>query len=554
MQINKADYQHFVKFLKLLERLEGCDGFTDAVIEWGISNTTFEQVFLNMFQVQSSPSMKEFGQIMMASQSGSNKDESNPQVENGFEGEIDFNEAILRTLEGDDIDDYEINSQLLLEMVNTNHDKLVEASMEPMTLAPSSSSDQHPQIQRQSDSNKTVPKTVSTLWNVITAIFAKNIHLQSHQRISTFSMISSTIALLVVITVVAKSLVLPIKFCPQGNTIADDDFSHRTCDETDTAYYLFHIDTDHPSLFKYDPHGENGYWGRSEYFGTTFEIYLAPRYHDYIVYAKGTWGDARLALPNNNFRGSAIWANHVNASLKEFSGKKNLFYPIDHVMNMTSTSYDGQTMHNVMYAHQQEIYDYIHNHDEYLDSGCLVAPESYRIKSNGQSTNVFAKFFADAIMECLDCTNENSKFHFNGTLWAASINEDRYLYEFINGPSTDSDDYYRVLPDNGNSRCPDLSAIMSTRYIETLHYLNYPYSASSITSDTVVAMQYINILTNSLMSPNGKEFYIQGGVSSYSKVIYKESLSLYGVFILTLLTSITMNSLLPSAVWRLSYE
>ncbi len=53
IEIDKNDYKQFAKFINWLELLQTNDRFNEVITEWGVSHSTFEQVFLKIVSTPS---------------------------------------------------------------------------------------------------------------------------------------------------------------------------------------------------------------------------------------------------------------------------------------------------------------------------------------------------------------------------------------------------------------------------------------------------------------------------------------------------------------------
>lgn len=136
--------------------------------------------------------------------------------------------------------------------------------------------------------------------------------------------------------------------------------------------------------------------------------------------------------------------------------------------------------------------------------------------------------------------------YFNGTLWVANQSPNaarspspQYPYAFIDVAAP-----YLSGSLLGNApNCPTNVDILT----ET--------ATAGLLNQTLLAMQYLNLLTNSMYDPLLRSYPIQGGVSHYGYLNFdvtsmNESIS----FLITIFLVLMINGTWPLSIWRLSYE
>ncbi len=176
-----------------------------------------------------------------------------------------------------------------------------------------------------------------------------------------------------------------------------------------------------------------------------------------------------------------------------------------------------------------------------VSDGELFAP-----KSSLDIYSVYASRFATAVYDCSGCNLADSTPFFNGTMWLARIDKqsDLYRYAFVSFNASqiaDTADHSLL----NSPTCPRNMGAASTTPLYT-------------TSDqTITAMTYLNMLSNSMYSPSALSdtLYIQSGVSDFGTLFFDIAFVARIVALFLCICSVLlMNGTWPLSVWRLSYE
>jgi ABC-type multidrug transport system ATPase subunit len=661
VRISKLDYVYFGRFLKWLERLELSSASANVVKEWGISNTSLEQVFI----ILSESSQTNYRQ---AANARVNHEEICPLCEANVKEPISFlpfpnnrhlmlpnaickechglpyfliaDEEYSPLLQLSDDESRQIvvsqlfsRAQLLRKNSALNSGQVVDIDEEfsgaiiesskgsdsshsqfisESTLAISSELElqslhhsqmvtQHMHNANEISHDRSKKIRESDLMSITKAMFIKNLQLQSYQRCSTCCVLF-LIALMILVVFIMGLLWINPMTCPQGNTV--NTFVGETCDIAFQAEYLFHVqNSDNLELHPVIHDVQN-------IFNISFQVYLSPRLDssdtewyfqttdDYLrTYIQGefsannVYGRGDLGLPKYLYRRGTIWANNVETSKEDYESRQSLFFPMNE-LNGSDFNSNSSEWNEMMFRNQKrnfgDITDGTAFKSSYSFPNCYYSFDMMT-NSTGDIQLDYGKYFTDAIFDCQSCAlnGGNKSMYFEGTLWVIAIEDsDLYPYAFINFPTpsilqastasiveeTSSDlkshsflrineliqatDKAKITPDTARDEvCPNnVGAYFPSMYMWDIRNPASVTRTAELTNNTIQAMQFLNILSNSILDPSGKSYLIQGGVSSYSSVAYNYGTSTFLVFLLTMLTVLIMNGIFPMAVWRLSYE
>lgn len=373
---------------------------------------------------------------------------------------------------------------------------------------------------------------MGSMQDVIAALAIKNVRLQKYQRYSNCCL--GFFVGLIILAIFLIGLIWTIaEICPQGNVV--DQF--ETCDIASQSYFLFHFDsTDGLQYF-------NALTGNVD---VDVRSYLAPRTPDASestsVAGQGTFyifqplTQSSLALPTYLERGPTVWASNIyNISTDDYADSNTPYYPQSSPIS-PATSWNQQ-----MYNTQKSVYNSIVNNNP----KCFYASEVSSYDTMTSDPTVFAEHFADALFECDSCSSDQYGY-FKGSLWVADVEQSNwYPYAFVNTPSIFS---------LGGGTCPEAAAHFYLKTIDNINSRQEMQKASNVVNNTIQSMQFINMLTNSIYDPSGTDVIIQGGVSYYSLVNYNIGSITFLVFLLSMLATLCINAVIPTTIWRLSYE
>lgn len=213
-----------------------------------------------------------------------------------------------------------------------------------------------------------------------------------------------------------------------------------------------------------------------------------------------------------------------------------------------------------MHQFQVETREYVLEDTEY-PSCPNYAPETQLSPGNDFAQN-YSDFLADAVFVCDGCgpaTNytadidaSSASIFFNGTMWVTqAATSDKasartYPYGFLNYVSDATSPSYDYLSDSAQNVCPVGIDILSMTSV---------LQSWSGTSRLLDAMSYLNMLSNTINNVQLESFPIQTAFSPYGSLIFAATfISQIQANFLTILSMMLLNGFWPIAVWRLAHE
>lgn len=255
-------------------------------------------------------------------------------------------------------------------------------------------------------------------------------------------------------------------------------------------------------------------------------------------------------LPYYQYRPPIIWSSTMNSSELSYSSPLGLSLagrglPTNAESEVNAFVYSAQE-----FTYASTLSNGYSECGNYAPDTLVGTPTS----STTDANNAFSDVFADAAFICPQCDSyapgdvpPDRSIFFNGSLWITDVNKNycykqncaKYPYGYINFVSNEISVNSSYL---GSDECPTGVGILT---------LNF----NGGKEQTLVAMTYLNLLTNLLNDPNLQTYSIQGGYSRYGDLDFDtEEISQTLSNLLTVASMMLLNGFWPMAVWRLAHE
>ena len=288
--------------------------------------------------------------------------------------------------------------------------------------------------------------------------------------------------------------------------------------------------------------------------GYAIRNYLVPveQYNSYNVRLYGVnvvdSTTPSYGLSSANYRSNVLWSSLLDT--EQLWGVQDLNFNMRGQPTANGANETEFASNEVQFISQQETYlDLIASPDgdscPYYDSKTLTGSYEY---SSWQVMQNFSEVYSDTSFACPSCDaiangQRPSRVYFNGTLWmqrnkgateywCSSISCYAYPYGFINYLSSDLLPSVNYLP---SASCPSGVGYFSK-------------SSSWEQDQTLLAMTYTNLLSNSLLDPWLHTYSVQGGYSHYGVLFFDaQFISESQAFWMVLIGMMLMNGFWPMA-------
>mmetsp|Transcript_32 Transcript_32/g.58 ORF Transcript_32/g.58 Transcript_32/m.58 type:complete len:1981 (-) Transcript_32:168-6110(-) len=581
--------QNVVGLPRIFAWLENSSRASSIVTEWGVSNTTLEQVFLslcaqnteiNMSAMSDTGSSREFlcpmcrvrrkDTVFMRNMSGQAVvvPESlcwicASENEHFVVDDEDVNHALLAGESKDkEVSELLKSAHRKAEAFATKHILDLEAQQEDVdiegvnwdsplltngstdqTAASAFTEEEFSQDFKTSDSTQSAN---GSQYAQIHALVVKNIVLQSRQKCSNICSVLFVGVMFLMLYLISLLFgpLDDIKQCGQGYLSVDG------CSMTEVVDHIFSgSDNDMANDDWWDDDDVVGPYGYN------VKNYLVPSQYGVTIFGTTDGIYNTYGLPVYDNRYNIVWMSSLNSTKLQSADTRGLYFTSRSPPSSAAGTTDAPN--DAMYSSQELVYENTLTNGypqcSYYAPDTVVGDYS---TENSELAQSFSDVFADTVFSCPTCPVLNPgempstpSIYFDGTFWLSAVSTKscesptckKYPYGYINYKSDSVNSSNMYL----GEECPLGIEVMEMN--QELYYYDH--------DQTMHAMTYLNLLSNVLLQPTLETYSMQGGYSEYGELSFDAVLiSQAQSNILTVLAMMLLNGFWPLAVWRLSHE